>query len=96
CDYVALVGDRADSMPGVRGVGPVTARRLLDEGRSLDDLSQELSPADFLDALRQRELHRLDRQVSLPASPPSPLPDGGLPRAAAVLEALSLWDAPYP
>ncbi|MGP4976537.1 5'-3' exonuclease [Brachybacterium tyrofermentans] len=70
CDYVALVGDRADSMPGVRGVGPVTARRLLDEGRSLDDLSQELSPADFLDALRQRELHRLDRQVSLPASPP--------------------------
>lgn len=96
CDYVALVGDRADGMPGVRGVGPVTARRLLDEDRSLDDISQELSPADFLDALRQRNLHRLDRQVPLPVSPPSPLPDGGLLRAAAVLEALSLWDAPYP
>ncbi|GAA1316760.1 5'-3' exonuclease [Brachybacterium tyrofermentans] len=96
CDYVALVGDRADSMPGVRGVGPVTARRLLDEGRSLDDISQELSPADHLDALRQRGLHRLDRQVPLPATAPSPLPVDGLLRAAAVLEALSLWDAPYP
>lgn len=96
CDYVALVGDRADGMPGVHGVGPVTARRLLDEDRSLDDISQALSPADHGDALRQRDLHRLDRQVPLPASAPSPLPDEGLLQAAAVLEALSLWDAPYP
>lgn len=96
CDYVALVGDRADGMPGIRGVGPVTARRLLNKGRSLEDISHELAPAEFLDALRQRDLHRLDRHVSLPASHPSPLPDEGLLRAAAVLEALSLWDAPYP
>lgn len=96
CDFVALVGDRADGMPGIRGIGPVTARRLLRDERSLEDIGHELPRTDFSDALCQRDLHRLDRQVHLPASQPSPLPAEGLMRAAALLDALGLWDAPYP
>jgi 5'-3' exonuclease len=47
-DYLALVGDRIDGLPGVRGVGPVKARRLLDEYGTLDGIVQggALGPLD--------------------------------------------------
>lgn len=96
CDYTALVGDRADGMPGVRGIGPVRAERMLRGGRNLEDVADELTFSDRLDALRQRDLHRLDERLPLPPTEPSPLPPEGLPRAAAVLDALGLWDSPYP
>lgn len=96
CDYVALVGDRADEMPGVRGIGPVTARRLLGDGRLLEDIGSGLPAADLLEALHQRDLHRLDRHVPLPRLTPTRLPADGLPSAAVVLEKAGLWDAPSP
>ena len=37
-DYRALTGDSSDNIRGVRGVGPVTARRLLSGGVGLGDL----------------------------------------------------------
>jgi DNA polymerase I len=37
-DYLALVGDSADNIPGVRGVGEKTAQKLLAEYGSLEDV----------------------------------------------------------
>jgi DNA polymerase-1 len=37
-DYLALVGDSSDNIPGVRGVGPKTAAKWLNQYRSLDCL----------------------------------------------------------
>jgi DNA polymerase-1 len=41
-DYQALVGDPVDSIPGVPGVGPKTARMLLEQFSSLDGLLAHL------------------------------------------------------
>lgn len=37
-DYLALIGDTADNVPGVKGVGPKTAARLLQEYGDLDEV----------------------------------------------------------
>lgn len=39
CDYRALTGDKSDNIPGVPGVGAVTAARLLGGSAVLEDLS---------------------------------------------------------
>ncbi|MFH1416451.1 MAG: DNA polymerase I [Elusimicrobiota bacterium] len=41
-DYLALVGDSSDNLPGVRGIGPVTARKLLSEYEDLDGIYMNL------------------------------------------------------
>jgi DNA polymerase-1 len=51
-DYLALVGDSADNVPGVRGVGEKTAQKLLAEFGSLDGV---LAHAAELPAKRVRE-----------------------------------------
>jgi len=51
-DYLALVGDSADNVPGVRGVGEKTAQKLLAEFGSLDAV---LAHAGELPAKRVRE-----------------------------------------
>jgi DNA polymerase-1 len=37
-DYLALVGDSSDNIPGVKGVGPKTAQKLLEQYSGLDDI----------------------------------------------------------
>jgi len=39
CDYRALTGDASDNIRGVRGVGPITAKRLLWGGIRLEDIA---------------------------------------------------------
>lgn len=77
-DFFALVGDAADNVPGVRGVGPKKAAELLRLAGSLDRLLDH--PRDYAwgwrladaierqrdDALRSRELVRLRTDVPLP------------------------------
>lgn len=99
CDFRALSGDPSDGLPGVRGVGPRTAARLLADGLALDDLPASgrlagRAGAAVLQAWDQvltwRDLIRM--RTSLPvacdltgqASP-------RLPLAAQVVEELGLW-----
>jgi DNA polymerase-1 len=42
-DYFALVGDSSDNVPGIPGVGPKTARKLIGSFGSLDGLYQNVS-----------------------------------------------------
>lgn len=47
-DYLALVGDSSDNVPGARGVGPKTAVQLLGQYRDVEELiahASELKPA---------------------------------------------------
>jgi DNA polymerase-1 len=41
-DYKALVGDSSDNIPGVAGVGPVAARKLLGEHKTLDGIYENI------------------------------------------------------
>ncbi len=43
-DYKGLVGDPSDNIPGVSGVGPKTAAKLLSEYKTLEHLLENLSP----------------------------------------------------
>lgn len=74
-DYLALVGDSSDNIPGVRGVGPKTAAALLQKYGSIEgilDKVQEIKAAAVRshlaearnDLKRNRDLVRLDIQES--------------------------------
>ncbi|MBE0494911.1 MAG: DNA polymerase I [Campylobacterales bacterium] len=41
-DYLSLVGDAADNIPGVRGIGPRGAKKLLDEFKTLEGIYENL------------------------------------------------------
>jgi DNA polymerase-1 len=51
-DYLALIGDSSDNIPGARGVGPKTALKLLNEYGSVDEI---LEHASDISAKRVRE-----------------------------------------
>ncbi|GMR13460.1 MAG: DNA polymerase I [Gemmatimonadota bacterium] len=51
-DYLALVGDSSDNIPGAAGVGPKTALKLLEQFGSLDEI---LARADEISGKRARE-----------------------------------------
>lgn len=52
-EYLALVGDKCDNVPGVPGVGPVTAQRWLDRFGTADEIARhETRPKGALQALR--------------------------------------------
>ncbi len=51
-DYLALIGDSSDNIPGARGVGPKTALKLLDEYESVEEI---LEHASDISAKRVRE-----------------------------------------
>ncbi|RLB56329.1 MAG: DNA polymerase I [Deltaproteobacteria bacterium] len=66
-DYLSLVGDSSDNIPGVRGVGPKTATKLLTEFESLDGIFENLEKVarpKLRESLREqqeaaRQAHRL-------------------------------------
>lgn len=73
-DYQSLIGDTADNVPGVKGIGKVTAQKLLAQFGTLDDMYaklDEVTPPRIKglletyrdDAFRSRELVRLKDDV---------------------------------
>jgi len=45
-DYLSLVGDSSDNVPGVRGIGEVSAKKLLQKYKTLDNLYEYLHTVD--------------------------------------------------
>jgi DNA polymerase-1 len=101
-DFKALVGDKADNIPGARGVGVKTAAALLNRFGSLQgilDRASEIERAcirrsvqENADALlRNLSLIRLNWTGDLPFSPEDMLwVDKGL-RSSEVLREIQLW-----
>jgi len=58
-DFLALVGDAADGYPGIKGIGPVTAARLLNRYGSIEDLPIELLGGNRVLALLFKQLATL-------------------------------------
>lgn len=99
CDLVALVGDPSDNFAGIRGVGPVTARRLLAGGLSLEDLPSsgrlngrlgDRVRAGLDGALATRALVRMRTDVPL-TEPVTGCASKALPAPAEVVRLLDLW-----
>lgn len=56
-DYLALVGDSSDNIPGISGVGPKTAVKWLQQYRNIEGViahAAELAPERFREAVRDR------------------------------------------
>jgi DNA polymerase-1 len=78
-DYLALVGDTSDNIPGVSGVGPKTAAKWLQQFGDLDTLKAHAAdiPGKIGDRLREslaaldlsKELATIRCDVELPLSP---------------------------
>jgi DNA polymerase-1 len=77
-DCFALMGDSSDNVPGVPGVGPKTAQKLINEHKTLDQLYADIDTlkkskmkekliAHRDDAFMSRDLIRLKTDVELPA-----------------------------
>ena len=73
-DYLSLIGDQADNIPGINGVGPKTASKWLNNFSSIENLLQhidEVKPERFRSQLteskeileRNRQLIELNRTV---------------------------------
>ncbi|RME02492.1 MAG: DNA polymerase I [Planctomycetota bacterium] len=61
-DYLAMVGDSSDNIPGVKGIGPKTARNLLDKWGSLEAIFQNLTK---LSNSRVRKLLQSQKESAL-------------------------------
>ena len=81
-DYLALVGDSSDNVPGVRGIGDKTARQLIEAYGDLDAIlahatdvkakrAREALLAHAEDAQLSRELVTIKRDVPLDVDPAS-------------------------
>ena len=98
CDYMALVGDTSDNIPGVRGIGPKRAAAALAGGHTLENLNGVVEQAwwgrylngGVPEALKARELLRFipDVQTSIQVAGRASQP---LPLAADLLRTLGVW-----
>ena len=76
-DYLALIGDASDNIPGVKGIGPKTAARLLSEYKSLKSLYENIDTlesgglkerllGDYDNALMSYELATINTHIKIP------------------------------
>jgi len=78
-DVLALMGDAVDNVPGIRGIGPKTATKLIQEHGTLEGAlaaAPTMKPGKLRDSLiEQADMARLSRQlVQLKEDCPLPLP----------------------
>ncbi len=101
CDFRALMGDPADNIPGVHGIGQVRAARILADGLTLEEAraagrlvgaAGAAAEQVWERVLTWREMIRLQADIDLPAlSPRNGVDAAHLPVAAAVVNGLGLW-----
>ncbi len=87
-DFLALVGDSADGYPGLSGIGPVTAARLINRHGALEDFPEEVLGERRALALKFKELATLRTDVPLFADVDALRWRGPTAAAAAVLARL--------
>lgn len=92
-DYLALVGDSADNIPGLRGVGPKTAVKWLQAYGSLEGIiaaAASVEPARFRESLlAEVERLRLNlKLVTLNLSLAASIPDRGAVQLSDLLHLL--------
>lgn len=63
-DYLCLVGDKSDDIPGYKGIGPVKARKFLDQFGSVDKFLKD-SSAEFpgIDKEGLKYLYKVNRKL---------------------------------
>ncbi|HCI45374.1 MAG TPA: DNA polymerase I [Candidatus Omnitrophica bacterium] len=61
-DFIALAGDNADNIPGVKGIGEVTARQLINDFGSLEDIFRHL---DKIKSAKVREKLEQNREQAV-------------------------------
>ena len=83
-DYLSLIGDTSDNIPGVPGVGPKTAAKWLNEYGNLDCVTRnaaELKPIRFREILPAMiEQLKINRKIIAfdPDCGPDSIPDGNV------------------
>jgi DNA polymerase-1 len=92
-DYLCLLGDDGDNIPGVPNIGPVTARRILNEHGSIANALKDKSVRKLLEP-HKRTLIMAKKLVTLDTSSEFDL-DALVPESIKVDEASSLlWSVP--
>ena len=81
-DYLAMTGDAADNVPGIKGIGPIRAQKLLSDFQTLDKIlaiSQKRSGQNAMwrEIANSGDIARLSREVvRLNQQVPIKLPNG--------------------
>lgn len=73
-DYLALVGDSSDNIPGAPGIGPKTATKLLNDYGSIDEIEIDECTPKIADAIQSSILEDSIRLVSFIKVPKDTIP----------------------
>lgn len=96
-EYLALIGDTSDNIPGVDGVGPKTAAKWFGEFKSLEGIiaaAASLKPERFREAIaRDADRLRLNLQLTtLNLAAPLPAAGPAQPQPARLVELLTAME----
>lgn len=92
-EYLALIGDTSDNIPGINGVGPKTAVKWFQEFQTLEGIiahAAELKPERFRETVaKEADKLRMNLKLTtLPSESPLPSVQPGEPQAGALFTLL--------
>ena len=59
-DYLSLLGDNADNIEGVKGIGPVNAKKLIQQFQTVENIYQKIN--NLPEYLNRREFHKFHKK----------------------------------